>query len=102
MMTRPRLCFLRPGALKLVAKGLGIFFYLVTLNLSTADELSQGLFRLNYLELEREEIRRSPDLRDWVPEDDLVHFILEAVQRLPSEDFQVNHRGSGNRQFPHT
>ena len=33
-----------------------------------------------------------PDLRDWVPEDDLVHFILE--------DFQVNHRGSGNRQFP--
>ena len=43
-----------------------------------------------------------PDLRDWVPEDDLVHFILEAVQRLPSEDFQVNHRGSGNRQFPHT
>lgn len=41
-----------------------------------------------------------PDLRDWVPEDDLVHFILEAVQRLPLEDFQVNHRGSGNRQFP--
>jgi len=43
-----------------------------------------------------------PDLRDWVPEDDLVHFILEAVQRLPLEDFQVNHRGSGNRQFPPT
>ena len=41
-----------------------------------------------------------PDLCDWVSEDDLVHFILEAVQRLPSEDFQVNHRGSGNRQFP--
>ena len=41
-----------------------------------------------------------PDLRDWVPEDDLVHFIIEAVQRLPLEDFQVNHRGTGNRQFP--
>ncbi|NCF94637.1 MAG: IS5/IS1182 family transposase, partial [Verrucomicrobiaceae bacterium] len=39
-----------------------------------------------------------PDLCDWVPEEDLVHFILEAVQRLPIEDFQVNHRGSGNRQ----
>ena len=41
-----------------------------------------------------------PDLRDWVPEDDLVHFIIEAVQRLPLEDFQVNHRGTGDRQFP--
>jgi hypothetical protein len=41
-----------------------------------------------------------PDLCDWVSEDDLVHFILEAVQRRPLEDFQVNHRGSGNRQFP--
>jgi transposase len=41
-----------------------------------------------------------PDLRDWVSEDDLVHFIIEAVQRLPLEDFQVNHRGSGDRQFP--
>ena len=21
-----------------------------------------------------------PDLREWVPEDDLVHFVIEAVQ----------------------
>jgi transposase len=41
-----------------------------------------------------------PDLRDWVPEDDLVHFIIEAVQRLALDDFQVNHRGTGDRQFP--
>lgn len=41
-----------------------------------------------------------PDLRDWVPEDDLVHFILEAVHRLPLEGFRVNHRGTGDRQFP--
>lgn len=41
-----------------------------------------------------------PDLRDWVPEDDLVHFVLEAVRRLPLEGFQINHRGSGDRQFP--
>ena len=26
-----------------------------------------------------------PDLRDWVPEDDLVHFVIEAVERLPLE-----------------
>jgi len=41
-----------------------------------------------------------PDLRDWVGEDDMVHFILEAVDRLPLERFRVNHRGSGDRQFP--
>jgi len=41
-----------------------------------------------------------PDLRDWVEEDDLVHFIIEAVDRLPLEVFQVNHRGSGSDQFP--
>lgn len=26
-----------------------------------------------------------PDLRDWVPEDDLVHFVIEVVERLPLE-----------------
>lgn len=41
-----------------------------------------------------------PDMRDWVPEDDLVHFVIEAVHRLPLEGFQVNHRGTGSRQFP--
>jgi transposase/Skp family chaperone for outer membrane proteins len=41
-----------------------------------------------------------PDLRDWVPEDDLVHFVIEAVDRLPLESFRVNHRGTGDKQFP--
>ena len=41
-----------------------------------------------------------PDLRDWVGEDDLVHFVIEAVERLPLEVFQVNYRGSGDHQFP--
>ena len=41
-----------------------------------------------------------PDLRDWIGEDDLVHFIIEAVERLPLEIFQINHRGSGDAQFP--
>lgn len=40
------------------------------------------------------------DLRDWVAEDDLVHFVIEAVDRLPLHQFKVNHRGSGDRQFP--
>ena len=41
-----------------------------------------------------------PDLRDWVPEDDLVHFVIEAVNRLPLKTFRVNHRGTGEKQFP--
>ena len=36
-----------------------------------------------------------PDLRDWVAEDDLVHFVIEAVERLPLSTFAVNHRGGG-------
>ena len=31
-----------------------------------------------------------PDLREWVPEDDLAHFIIEAVERVPVEAFRVN------------
>lgn len=41
-----------------------------------------------------------PDLRDWVPEDDLVHFVIEAVNSLPSERFRFNLRGSGSAQYP--
>ncbi len=41
-----------------------------------------------------------PDLRDWVDEDDLVHFVLEAVDRLPLSEFKFNQRGTGDAQFP--
>jgi len=41
-----------------------------------------------------------PDLRDWVPEDDLAHFVIAAVDRLPLETFRVNWRGSGSAQHP--
>lgn len=43
-----------------------------------------------------------PDLREWVKDDELVHFIIEAVERLPLNIFEVNHRGSGSRQMPPT
>jgi transposase len=43
-----------------------------------------------------------PDLRDWVDESDLVHFIIEAVDRLPLSNFRTNTRGSGSLQkSPH-
>ena len=40
------------------------------------------------------------DLREWVPEDDLVHFIIEAVESMPLHAFQVNRRGTGSAQYP--
>ena len=41
-----------------------------------------------------------PDLRDWIGEDDLVHFVIEAVDRLPLSTFQINSRGCGDAQYP--
>lgn len=41
-----------------------------------------------------------PDLRDWVPEDHLVHFIMEAVRLLDVSAARINHRGSGSEQYP--
>lgn len=40
------------------------------------------------------------DLRDWVPQDDLVHFVISAVERLRLPSMRVNIRGSGSKQYP--
>jgi len=40
------------------------------------------------------------DLREWVPDDHLVHFILDAVEQIPTDHFRVNDRGTGSEQFP--
>jgi transposase len=42
------------------------------------------------------------DLRDWVPADHIVHFILDAVEDIPTAHFHVNHRGTGSEQYPPT
>ena len=39
------------------------------------------------------------DLREWVPEDDLSHFVLAAVERVAMDRFRVNERGSGSAQY---
>jgi transposase len=41
-----------------------------------------------------------PDLRDWVGEDDLVHFVIRAVEGLPLSAFAINHKGCGDEQYP--
>ncbi|MDR1174454.1 MAG: hypothetical protein LBK83_03130 [Treponema sp.] len=40
------------------------------------------------------------DLREWLPENHLVHFIIEAVERLDLSAFKVNETGSGSGQYP--
>jgi transposase len=41
-----------------------------------------------------------PDMKDWVAEDDLAHFILEVVQGVDTSMAKVNERGSGSEQYP--
>ncbi len=41
-----------------------------------------------------------PDMRDWLPENHLVHFILEVVESMDTGQFRVNTRGTGSRQYP--
>lgn len=40
------------------------------------------------------------DLREWLPAGQVVHCILEAVEQLPLSHFHVNHRGTGDAQYP--
>ena len=41
-----------------------------------------------------------PDMRDWIAEDDPVHFIIAATASLDTSLFKVNRRGSGSEQYP--
>ena len=41
-----------------------------------------------------------PDLRDWVPSDDMVHFVIEAVESMPLSTLAFNRHGSGSEQYP--
>ena len=40
------------------------------------------------------------DLREWVPENDMVHFVIGAVEDMALDGFGVNHRGTGSKQYP--
>jgi transposase len=41
-----------------------------------------------------------PNLRDWVPADDLVHFVIDAVELNDTRTAPVNARGTGSEQSP--
>ena len=41
-----------------------------------------------------------PDLRDWVPANHIVHFVMDAVKLHDLGSARVNERGTGSRQYP--
>jgi transposase len=41
-----------------------------------------------------------PDMRAWVPEDHMVHFIIDAVGLLDLSQAKVNERGTGSQEYP--
>ena len=56
---------------------------------------------LRFVNIDRETPMFLPcDLREWVPADHLVHFILDAVAQIPTESFALNWRGTGSAQYP--
>jgi len=40
------------------------------------------------------------DLREWVPKNDIVHFIIDAVEILNLQGFKINSKGTGSKQYP--
>ncbi|NJL50462.1 MAG: transposase [Blastochloris sp.] len=43
-----------------------------------------------------------PDLKEWLPDDDLAHFVIAAAERTPLAAFKINDRNSGSAQYhPH-
>lgn len=40
-----------------------------------------------------------PDLKEWLPEDDLAHFVVAAVERVPVCTFDVAARAGGKPQY---
>ncbi|WP_174247830.1 transposase, partial [Acidisoma sp. S159] len=40
-----------------------------------------------------------PDMKAWLPEDDLAHFVVAAVERVPVGAFEVPARAGGKPQY---
>jgi len=55
----------------------------------------------NYITIDRDQtLLLPPDIRDWVPKDDLVHFIITAVDSMDSSLFRLNKRARGCEEYP--
>ena len=53
-----------------------------------------------FVEREQSQLYLLPvDMREWLPEEDLAHFVVEAVERVPMGSFRVNEHGTGSAQY---
>jgi len=54
----------------------------------------------NFVPCERDQaFLLPPDLKDWLPEDDLAHFVIAAAERVSMSAFKINDRNSGKPQY---
>jgi transposase len=54
-----------------------------------------------YINVDRDTPMLLPaDLREWIANDDMVHFVIDAVESVKIKGFKVNHRGTGSAQYP--
>ncbi|HEY8639138.1 MAG TPA: transposase [Solirubrobacterales bacterium] len=56
----------------------------------------------NFLSCDRDQaLLLSPDLRDWLDEDHLAWFVIEAIQELDLDTFYVSYRSDGHGRSAH-
>jgi transposase len=56
---------------------------------------------IRYVNIDRDTpLLLPPDLRDWVPADHLVHFVIDAMEAIDTSSAPVNARGTGSEQYP--
>lgn len=54
----------------------------------------------NFIPFNREQsFLLPPELTDWLPADDVAHFIVAAAERVPLTSFQVSDRSGGKPQY---
>jgi hypothetical protein len=55
---------------------------------------------VEFVDCEREQpFPLSPDLRDWIPEADPAHLVIEAAEGVDMGAFKVDRRGPGSAQY---
>jgi transposase len=56
----------------------------------------------NFLTCDRDQpMLLPPDLRDWLPEDHLAWFVIEAIEELDIEPFYISYRADGHGRAAH-
>jgi transposase len=56
----------------------------------------------NFLTCDRDQpLLLPPDLRDWLPEDHLAWFVIEAIEELDPEPFYASYRADGHGRAAH-